>query len=190
MDSPSRNGHRSDIGQTRAVVQAKPVTAYEAALATATDAEKQRLQALRLQFDIPPNSPEWQFYAIMAGSRTDKTLEAIVERLERVEQGVDDLKVAKAPPALPSDLGAQLGRIETRLQGLKTARSTFGFLVYVAFFLAGACTIEFLLYVMLGARVPGTGELVAAGVIGAGVVVIALLLTAKVQQVFEDRRLR
>jgi hypothetical protein len=95
MDSFSRNGHGARRAPARTVVQAQPVTAYEAAIAAATDTEQERLKAIRLQFDIPPNSPEWGFYAVLAplvATRTgsDKTLEAIGERLERLQQSVDE----------------------------------------------------------------------------------------------------
>jgi hypothetical protein len=45
-----------------------------------------------------------------AAPMTEKALAAICERLERVEQGVDDLK--KRPTA-PSDLAPQMARLES-----------------------------------------------------------------------------
>jgi len=57
-----------------------------AVAAAATQPEKERLQALRLRRNIPPDSPEWQFYAVMAP--------------------------LLAPAADRDDLGAQLERIE------------------------------------------------------------------------------
>ena len=119
MDLSSRNGHSPGSATARTVEQAKPLTAYEVAIAAATDTEKERLKAIRLQFDIPPNSPEWGFYAVLAplvATRTgsDKALEATGERLERLQQSVDDLKrhkpAATAARSEPADPLASLIR--------------------------------------------------------------------------------
>jgi hypothetical protein len=144
MDISSRNGHRPGSGQARTVVQAKPLTAYEAAIAAASESEKERLRTIRLQFDIPPNSPEWGFYAVLAplvaASTTEKTLEAIVERLERVEQGVDDLK---KQPAISSDLSAQMARLEALLRhGSHAADPLASAIRYFLVFAAGVAVCE------------------------------------------------
>ncbi|MGP6159750.1 MAG: hypothetical protein ACLPYS_20015 [Vulcanimicrobiaceae bacterium] len=61
---------------------------YDAAIATATEKEKARLQKLRLEFDIPSDSPEWLFYAILAplldqGALIDAVVSAVKARLPR-----------------------------------------------------------------------------------------------------------
>jgi hypothetical protein len=61
-------------------------TAYEAAVAAAvTQAEKDRLRDLRLRFNAPPDSPEWQFYAVLAPLLTAGSHDELGARLERIE---------------------------------------------------------------------------------------------------------
>jgi hypothetical protein len=99
-------------------------TAYDAAIAVATAAEKERLQALRLRFNIAADSPEWQFYAVLAplvdagrADTTEKSLSAFAETIERIEQRVDDLaKQPSAVPAIASDLVPQMARLESLLR--------------------------------------------------------------------------
>lgn len=48
--------------------QGRPAdTAYDAAIATAaTASEQERLRDLRLRFNVPPDSPEWVLYSVLA----------------------------------------------------------------------------------------------------------------------------
>lgn len=68
----------------------KAGTAYDAAIdAAATQAEKDRLRELRLRFNLPPDLPEWQFYAVLAPLLTFSTdREDLGAQLERIETSV------------------------------------------------------------------------------------------------------
>jgi hypothetical protein len=67
-------------------------TAYDVAIAAATtDAERERLKALRLRFNTPPDSPEWQFYAVLAPlfaptTERDEQLAGMQAQLDRLER--------------------------------------------------------------------------------------------------------
>jgi hypothetical protein len=78
-----------------------------------------------------------------AAPMTAKTLEAIVERLDRIEQRADD--AAKAP-AIPSDLSASMARLAEQLRATSPADPFARIMPYVVAFIAGAlvCEIVFL----------------------------------------------
>ena len=72
-------------------------TAYDIAIAAATDAEKERLKALRLRLNIPPDSPEWQFYAVLAPLLTAGSHDEFRAQLDRIEARAK--KTAATAPA-------------------------------------------------------------------------------------------
>jgi hypothetical protein len=73
-----------------------------------------------------PDDPDWLLVETMmacaarmeaASPMTEKALESFAERLERVEQGVDDLaKQPAAVPAIPSDLSSSMARLAEQLR--------------------------------------------------------------------------
>lgn len=126
--------------------QATP-SAYDSAIAVATDAEKERLQALRLRFNIPPDSPEWQFYAVLAplvaSAMGPKEREEMFASLARLEQRADDAAKQPAAVAIPGDLGPQLARLEALLRHGAQAADPFATASrYFAAFVIGALVCE------------------------------------------------
>jgi hypothetical protein len=74
-----------------------------------------------------------------AAPMTAKTLEAIVERLDRIEQRADD---AAKQPALPADLSASMARLAEQLRATSPADPFSGIMRYVFAFVAGALVCE------------------------------------------------
>jgi hypothetical protein len=75
-------------------------TAYDAAVAAAaTQSEKDRLRDLRLRFNTPPDSPEWQFYAVLAPLLVPSAdREQVAAQLERIEARLTTPKKSNASP--------------------------------------------------------------------------------------------
>jgi hypothetical protein len=130
-----------------------------------------------------------------AGSMSEKALADFAERLERVEQGVDNLgkqKPAAVPvpavPAIPVELTTQLGRIETKLSGLRTANDTFQLAGYLGCFIFGMMVVLWGSHFVLGSRVPVQWLILSAGAFGAAAVVLVAVVVVRVHSIFEDRR--
>jgi hypothetical protein len=171
-------------------------TAYDAAIALATAPEKERLRDLRLRLNIPPDSPEWGFYAVLAPLMASVPNEAeraeAAAKLDRIEQRCDDrAKEEAAAPAIPVEITTQLGRLETKVDGLKTAGATFTFARDVGCFLGGLGFVLAIQYFVAAQHVQGDSWLVFRCVAaGAALVVLLLVGAVQLERVVEERRLR
>ena len=108
-----------------------------------------------------------------ASPMTDKALAAICERLERVEQGVDDLK--KRPTA-PSDLAPQMARLETLLRHGSQAADPYAAITrYVLAFGAGAAVCELLFAALFNRWMPPEFDRVGMFALGLSATAFVLL---------------
>jgi hypothetical protein len=195
---------------------------YDRALALCpTDAARVELSRLGAELNLGASSSEWIMVVLYAESRglfgkdPEKTLGLLCERLERVEQGVDNLQKQQTPATARSpvmldnaqldrikatiaddlakptaDMVTQLGRIETRLQGLQTKTDTFTLARDLGSFIAGMVLVLLLAHFQFGARVPVQWQILSAGAFGAAAVVLALVIVVRVHAIFEKKRWR
>lgn len=121
-----------------------------------------------------------------AAPMTQKALADFAERLERVEQGVDDLKKQKA---IPGDLAPQMARLEALLRSKSQQVSPFaGIIPVVLAFVAGAAVVEAAFFALSWRWLPPTYGTTAAFVCGLSATAFALLWLWLYPHVVKRRR--